>query len=764
MRFQVQLFVAVLAAMLTLPSLHAAKSGTDDESSAMRDEGAAAATVASDDESAEASDETSAEPGQRTEIREEIIVTGKLIQETLKDTPESVGVWGSDALTDAGMRELLDVYNQTANAYQIANGEGFGIRGINHNSVGTGGAGELGSYYVDGVALTGFSKRYGPMQLWDVEQIEILRGPQTTNVGRNALAGAVVMNTKEPVFQSENAWRLGIGDESTWEAAGMVNFSTGSSSALRITAETWNTDGFVSNPTRGEDDFDARENLTLRGKWLLEPQGANNPRFLFSVQYGETQRGNDAVDLSRPDDRVNLSNLDDFEENDSLVLSLDFSLGLSDDWRLRSITSYLDSEYRRFDDDDQGPGGGSSFRGRTAVDRNWAQDLRLEYARGGVRGVSGLYYTEVDLDNDTRGETALAAADLGIPAALLPLYPATIVVAGDLPAVFETTNFAAFTHWNWELNERWSAFAGFRWDREEQTSDQSSITSLITELPNPAELPPALAGPVALINGFIESQLGTSFTSTETDYEAFLPEVGISRRWNDTVTSSLFYKRGYRAGGAELSLVGRQNEYDPEFLDLFELSLRATPGRLAVNGNVYFGSWKDQQVNVQQSDSAFDFLTENAGESEIYGFELDTSYRGLGSWDLYGSLGFAHTEFTSFDSATQGDLSGNRFAGAPEWTAALGASYRFGGGWFAHGDVNYQGEAFASVDNELTLDERTVLNLRAGYETGRYTIYVYLNNVTDETYAVTAFRNVDGRLIGKLGFPRHGGVQLSLRF
>ncbi|MEM7048797.1 MAG: TonB-dependent receptor [Acidobacteriota bacterium] len=721
------------------------------------------------EEVSETVEETSEEAAESSPevVEDSIVVTGSLIQDDLQDTPESVAVWQSDAITDAALRELQDIYNQTANVYQIGNGEGFGIRGINHNSVGTGGGGELGSYYIDGVAFTGFSKRFGPMHLWDVEQVEILRGPQTTNVGRNALAGAVLMQTKSPTMTNASSWRLGAASESTWEGAAAVNAQVGDNSAVRFTAEYWETEGFVSNPTRNEDDFDARENLTLRGKWLYQPQErGDGVQALFSVQYGETSRGNDTIDFADRDARQNFSNLDDFEDNESLMLAMDLTWALGDTWSVRSITSYLDSDYDRFDDDDQSPGGGNSNRARTAVDRNWAEDLRLEYAIDRVRGVSGIYYTQVDLDNDTSGETNLRPIELGIPAFLLPLYPNPIRVAGELPAEFETTNLAVFTHWDWDVNERWSAFAGLRWDSEEQDSEQFSRTFLISTLPDPTApgLPPQLAGAIAQVNALLESQLGTSEISTSTDYDAFLPEAGISHQWTDDVTSSLFYKRGYRAGGAELNLVGRQNEFDPEFLDLVELSLRANVGRAVVNGNLYFGSWNDQQVNVQQSASTLDFITENAGESEIYGVELETNYQAVGRWNIYGALGFAHTEFTDFQSATEGDLSGNRFAGAPEVTAAIGGNFRFGKGWFVHGDVNYQGDAFATVDNDIELDERTILNFRLGYETARYSLIGYVNNVSDETYAVTAFQSVDGRDLGKLGAPRAGGLQFTVRF
>ncbi|MEM1205856.1 MAG: TonB-dependent receptor [Acidobacteriota bacterium] len=715
-------------------------------------------------------DAEAALPSEDEAVYEEIVVTGGLIEDSLQDTPESVAVWNSDTMTDAGLGELQDVFNQTANAYQVGNGEGFGIRGINHSSVGTGGIGELGSYYVDGVALTGLAKRIGPSQLWDVEQVEILRGPQTTNVGRNALAGAVVLTTKEPVFQNESRWRFGLAEDATWDAAGMVNTPLGESSALRITAESWNSDGFINNPTRGEDDFDAREYLTFRAKYLYQPQGTSDFDLLVTAQYGETRRGDDIVDLALGEDRINSSNIDTFVDNDSLLLSAEMRWNLNDRWRLRTISSVLESDTLQTVDDDQGPGGGNGFSTRDSVDDNWAQDVRFEYSGESSRGVFGLFYTEVDIAGRTFGEANVSVEELGVPAFLRPFYPETVRIGLNSPFDILTRNFAAFGHWDWQLADRWRAFVGARWDNENQQVDESvtTIPLSLDELPDTTFLPPPIAAAIEAVNAALLAQAGTTESDTDTDYEAFLPEAGLSYEWSDTVTASLFYKQGYRAGGASVTLVGRLNEYDPETLDLAEFSVRSAllDRRLTLNTNVYAGRWEDQQVSVQQSDNTFDFLVVNAGESEIYGFEVDFSYRPQAAWDLYGSLGFASTEFTDFQSADLGELTGNRFSLAPEWTAALGFNYRFGGGWFVHGDVGYQSEAFSSVDNEdeFIAESRTLLNLRGGYETARYSVLGFIDNATDELYLTSSFRGGPSGRAGRYGNPRQAGVQMVFRF
>ncbi|MEM9556077.1 MAG: TonB-dependent receptor [Acidobacteriota bacterium] len=721
----------------------------------------------------ETRDEAASELDPEDAVYDKIVVTGGLIQDTLQDTPESVAVWNADTITDAGARELQDIFNQTANAYPIANGEGFGIRGINHTSVGTGGIGELGSYYVDGVALTGLAKRVGPNQLWDVDQVEILRGPQTTNVGRNALAGAILLTTKDPVLEShENRWRLGLAEDATWEAAGMVNVPAGESSALRFTAETWNNDGFVTNPTLGRDDFDARENLTLRAKYLYQGRSKSNFSLVFTAQYGETRRGDDVVDLAFGADRINASNIDSFVENDTLVLSADMRWDLNDRWGVRSITSVLDSDYLQTGDNDRGPGGDNASSTRDSVDENWAQDVRFEYSGDRSRGVLGLYYTEVDITGSTLGLVNVTSRELGVPEPLLFLYPETVGLTLDTPFDIVTTNFAAFGHWDWEINDRWRAFAGLRWDLEELDSFESVTTiptaESLAQLPDPAFLPPPLAGAVAAVNAALLAQAGTSVNDTETDYDALLPEAGFSYKVNDNVTASLFYKRGYRAGGATVTLVGRFNEYDPETLDLAEFSVRSfvPDRRLTLNANVYAGRWTDQQVSIQVSPNTFDTLTVNAGESEIYGLELDFAYRPLAPWEVYGSLGFASTEFVDFQTVEQGDLTGNRFALAPEWTAALGVNYRFGDGFFVHGDVSYQSEAFGQVQNdpEFTANSRTLLNLRGGYETARYSVIAFLQNATDELYRVSSFEGGPSGRSGVYGNPRQAGLQIILRF
>lgn len=699
---------------------------------------------------------------------EAVTVSTSKLARTLHDYQESIAVITGEVIDDRNLQDLEDVFNQTANAYNMT-GEGFGIRGITHNSQATGGGdGELASYYIDGVAFTGFSKRFGPQDLWDAEQIEVLRGPQSTNVGRNALAGAVSVRTKDPVLYQESAFRAGIAEYDTYKAAGMYNTPTGDQSALRLVASYDETRGFVSNPTIGTDDYDARDNTVARAKWMWTSPDPEKLRVLFSLQYADTYRGQQIVSLDDADARENFSNLPAFETNESWTATADVTAKINDLWNVTSVTSWITADYERFDDDDQGPGGFDAFRGRTATDENWAEELRFGFDNGDqFRGVIGLFYTEVDLENLTDGKVNIQPALVGVPAPLLPFYPELIGVGLSSTFYSQTTNTALFTEWEYDVSDRWNFYVGARYDREDEDRQTASETVLLSQLPDPTTpgLPPPVAGGIAAVNGLLARQLQSTTTDTSTSFDAFLPQVGVTYNWSDDVNTGFLVKQGYRAGGADLNIVGALSEYDPEFLTNYELSLRSRmlDGAMTLNANIYYGDWQDQQVLVQQSANTLDVITENAGESEIYGAEVEMTYRVNPRAHLFASLGYSHTEFVEFVSPT-GDYSGNRFALAPEESLAVGGTFGLTDRINFHANVTYQSDTYADVQNTIPLDDFTLVNVRLSYDTEKWSARIYASNLFDELYVQSAFQSLAGTPLGVVGAPRVVGFEFTSRF
>jgi len=708
-------------------------------------------------------------------------VTSTQISRSLFDTQESIALLPQPVLETRGLEDLQEVLPQTANVYSLA-GEGFGIRGIAHNSASTfGGQGESGSYYFDGVALTSFAKRFGPEALWDIQQVEILRGPQSTNVGRNAIAGAIVLKSNDPVFNRESAFRIRGGSYDTVTLSGMTNVPLNGQSALRFVGDYHETRGYITNPTRNEDDYDAREESLLRAKYLWN-SGDGKVSVRLTAQHADTARGEDFIVFSYIDEqgnpvspdiakRQNLANLDAFENNEAWLLSADIEVQLSDTWSFNSRTSLLASDYERRDDDDQLPRGGNAFRGRTAEDDNWAEELRLRYAGGGrLAGVVGVFYTEVDLINHTDALINIAPSQVGVPAQLLSFYPQLLSI--EAPSVLDktTTNAAVFTEWEFDLTERWTLFAGARYDYEELDTDTEGSRTLVNTLPDPTMpgLPPQVAAGLTQVNAAVNSMLVSSQEASSTSYDAFLPQAGVNYDLKENLSVGFLVKQGYRAGGVEVNSVGVRTEYEPEFLTNYEFNLRSRwmDGRLGINFNAYFGEWTDQQIGVRvMENNTVDTRTLNAGESELYGFELEATGRPVTWLAWFANVGYSHTEFLEFDSA-EGDFSGNRFGFAPEWTGSAGATINpVEDGLFLHANATYQGDSYTNPANTFQLDAHTIANLRLGYRHNGTEITLFVDNAFDELYLVNKTSNFDPTTtLAKVGDPRLIGVEVRLRF
>ena len=155
---------------------------------------------------------------------------------------------------------------------------------------------------------------------------------------------------------------------------------------------------------------------------------------------------------------ANLAANEDFEVV-TATLYVDYKI--NDNLSFSSITSMLDGDYSRFDDD-EGPEGGDAFRGRNAEEKNWAQEFRFSYNSDDLKGIIGVYYTGDDLVNNTIGLVNILPMDVGVPAQLLPFYPAVVEIDVFTPFEQDISNYAFLTEWDYSVNEKLTVSAGFR--------------------------------------------------------------------------------------------------------------------------------------------------------------------------------------------------------------------------------------------------------------------------------------------------------------
>ena len=229
------------------------------------------------------------------DILEEVIVYGSKLDETPVEVTDSVARVSGDRLDQKQLRSAGDVFRLLGNvrAPQFSDG-GFVIRGINSQSPDaeniSGQQAPLSSIFVDGVALTQQASFRGPQGLWDVESLEVFRGPQSTLQGKNSLAGAVVLKTKDPEFTRGGSLRTTYGEYNQKEVALMLNAPLSDEWAVRFTYENRERDSFVDAPNLRQfqryEDFNTSTSRQFRAKLLFEP--ATIPlRSLFTYSYSD---------------------------------------------------------------------------------------------------------------------------------------------------------------------------------------------------------------------------------------------------------------------------------------------------------------------------------------------------------------------------------------------------------------------------------------------------------------------------------------------
>ncbi len=740
---------------------------------------------------------------------EEVVITGQKIERSLHDTAASVFVMTEETLRDEELGNFYELVTQAPNVYGTPN-TGFSIRGIDAFNVSGGGNSYLASMYVDGAPMPYRVIQKGGFSTWDVEQVEILRGPQSTLQGRNSLAGAVIVNTRDPGYDPDLHLRAAVGEY------GLKEFAAAGGSAIiddvvafRLSAEKNEFEGVNENITRN-DHSDFNNNETYRAKLLFEPSALPGFSALLSYTHSEAEIGvlwtEQSEDGSDYDNRITLFDAPTFEKVDVDISTLELEYAFNDAWHLSSITSYSDAYYGyEWDGDASAEPISVLLDDRT--DETLSQELRLVFESDAVDAVFGAYYSNLDVEDVATGQRGLTLQDTGLPTLLvappeygglgldqatadmvLSLYaPIDPVQLGtDSTLIQEVETYALFADITWSVTDHITLFGGLRWDHEEQGNESDALYTIDNEelLPNPADYAaqPPLAALITGINAQLYQMVADASSSepaASAEFEVVLPKAGITYVINDHINLSASYQQGYRSGGVGTNIAKATIvNYEPEYTDNYELSYRSQflDNRLNINANLFYIDWSDQQVDVQLSGNRYDSETRNAGASTVQGFEVELDYLLLDNWQLFAGIGQAKTEFTDF-TITQAtatyDLSGRGFVRAPEWTGNIGTTYRQNG-WFLNVNANYASSSPALTNPYISglsegepgfdpqNDARTLVNAKFGYEWDKVALYVYGTNLFDVEYIQLA--NIGTDNVVTLGQPRAINASIEAHF
>jgi len=667
---------------------------------------------------------------------EEIIVTGELRESTLFDSSASISVISLDDQRSGTVNHLEEILGWVPNV-NFASGGGRArfvqMRGI----------GERGQFeeplnpsvglVLDGVDLSGIGVT---ATLFDVDQVEVLRGPQGTVYGANALAGLINVRTNDPTPEFESHMRLEAGNFGAQGVGGVVSGPLSETLGYRIAAQRYQDDGFMKNRFLGRDDTDNHDELTARGKLLWTPH--RDQTWTFAAGYVDVDNGYDAFSLDN--DRTTRSDQPGQDEQETAYGSVRMQWDVNDavDFVGTLGASRSDSDYG-FDEDwtfvgfhpDEFSSTDRYLRDRDSV----SLDLRLLSGPDGrlfgdsTDWLVGLY--ALDQSSDLRRQYTF--------------------LEEDFTSRFDTRRVAAYGELEHALAERTRLIIGLRAERHSADYGNSDAVRF-----SPTDH--MLGGRLVL----------------EHDV-------------NDVVMGYLSATRGYKVGGFNVSgtLDPALREYDPEGLWNYEAGVKGTwlDGRLSARGSVFYMQRDDMQVatsiTLERGDGSVEFidLISNAAEGSNRGLELEVDYRPVESLSLFANLGILDTRFDDFVNNNGEDLSGEDQAHAPEYQFFAGADYRFAPGWYARVETEGKDSFFFSNSNrvvpnldDVRSDAYELWNASVGYESAHWSLKLWGRNLTDEDYAVRGFYFGNDPRTGyepngwfQLGEPRRYGVTLTLQ-
>ncbi|MGE0652552.1 MAG: TonB-dependent receptor, partial [Alphaproteobacteria bacterium] len=660
-----------------------------------------------------------------------VAVYGARTTQTLNDVTSSVGIVSAETIEQRQVRSFRDSFRLLANVRDSDwNDAGFVIRGINSEGLTPGGA-PVASVYVDGIQQTIQGARRGARGLWDMEQVEVYRGPQSTLAGRAALAGAIYAKTKDPVHEFEAAARGMAGNDETLGAAGMVNVPLVKDQlSVRLAAEFERSESDLNFPTYEQfarfNDYVQDKFFTLRGKALFEP--ASMPKLRALLTYAYSKDSPDITDIAGPglgfsfDENRGDFNTPNFAEvrttavhNTGLELTYDAAPGLL----VTSQTSFSRSDTKRPSINDGTPGETDVVFGEF-VQTLAIQELRLNYKGKRLETTFGVYGAFENQDSGFR-------------------RPDFFGFASDVSeGKQEIWNAAAFGEAVYEFIPDWKFVVGGRVDH---TSEEGA-------------------------NFFSRNGVATTDFSYAIDDTVFLPKVGLIREFGPDHKVGFTVQRAFRPGGAGAqNSTGNVFEFGPEYAWNYELSYkgRLLDGRMNLAANIFYLDLTDQQVETQTDPlDPLSSITTNAAKSRSYGFEIEAQGKVMPELSAFLSLGYVNTKFEEFNSSSLGDLSGLWFPEAPRWSVATGAFYEHKSGFFLGADAKYTGRFQARIgqDPQEKLDSYFITNTQLGYRFERMTVKLFADNVFDERYFVFN----DNDIAATLGQGRLVGVAVDVKF
>jgi len=674
------------------------------------------------------------------QVLDEITVTAQRREQSLQDVPVAVTAFGAEAIAKQNIKSAVDYLAVTPNVSYTEDGQfgkrgaGISVRGINNLVSGENATVPSIGVYLDEFSVASVPNQFANPELPDMQRIEVLRGPQGTFFGRNAVGGALNLTTQNPTDVYEG--KVTIGGEKyqhagrQYSATAILNLPVSDTFKLRGVVNYEDNSGYVENlcakgastaqcpfaaennftPNGSKDSGDKNISLRLKGLWDVsdkltvlgtfmyakEDQGSdeNVPSGYLDLDTVDTFGVNQAIDPGTgfwPDNQTKYSH--DLSEHNNLktyIGILNVKYALSDSLTLKWITGYIDAKFDRLFDNDLLGGFDTIGRSNYYTGKSYSSELRLEATTKKFDWTVGAMYSHDDQkqDNNVHISSSPTATADGI--GVLPPFPTGLGLALNHKD-FKVEGVAVFADLTTHLNDQWDVIIGGRYSHD-KVKDKLAAYGIGPTCCFPGS-PGYPGGPgFDFFQSFMNSPRPVA--SGDESFDDFAPRAGFRYQATEEVGLYAMVSKGYKAGGSSL---GNNTNADgapaftvpfgKETLWNYELGMKSElmDRRLRLNAAVFYTDWKDMQFEsfrfLTPGDLSSNFeQTINIKKAHAKGAEAEFQALLTDNFSISGAIGVLDTEIKDPQIVTltggyEVTIDGKELPKAPKLTWNLAAEY-----------------------------------------------------------------------------------------
>ena len=633
---------------------------------------------------------------------EEVIVTSDFRNATLLDTAASITIFDDSIIKNRQAKHLEELLNLAPNvnfSSGASRGRFIQIRGIGERSQFIEPLNPSVGILVDGIDFTGIA---GAATTMDIKQVEILRGPQGTLYGANALAGLINLTSNQPTENVQGELSLAIGSHNTKTMAAAMGGSLSSDVNYRVAVQSHTSDGYTTNDFLIKDDTDNIDELSLRA--IFDWQASDDLSLKLTLFRVDADNGYDAFSLDNT--RNTLSDKPGHDRQESSAVALHSNWQANEQFDVVSLISFADSDLEYGYDEDW------AFPAICAGQEcdGWEYNSEDNYLR--------------DRDNSTLDVKLVSKKPVSLlgrhadwvfgvyarqqDEQLLRQYTYN---ASDFSSNFDTKNRAIYGQLDIDISSDLSLITGLRLESRKATyNDSDGVDHRVDE---------------NLWGG----------------------RIALQYKLDDSAMVYGLVSRGYKAGGvnSDSSLSSQDREFDTELMWNFETGLKGSwfEQRLQTRVSVFYQQRKDIQIKqslVQSRDdsNASDFTDYfgNSGKGTNYGMEVEVNWLASEVLSVQGSLGLLETDY---DTPLSANLDRRDQAHAPLYQFALGASLQVSENLIWTADIEGKDKFYLSSSHDEQSESYWLLNTNLAYSADQWSLSVWGRNLTDKDVIVRGF-------------------------